>query len=48
MKKTSGHGPKNIEGVTSEAMKKHGRNLARAMYQAKGKGLHKHSGGRGR
>jgi len=47
MKKQSGHGPKDIEGVTGEAMKKYGRNLARAMYQAKGKGLNKHSGGRG-
>jgi len=47
MKKHGGHGPKNIEGVTGEAMKKYGRNLARAMNQAKGKGLHKHSG-RGR
>jgi hypothetical protein len=47
MKKHTGHGPKNIEGVTGEAMKKYGRNLARAMYQAKSKTPHK-SSGRGR
>jgi len=47
MKKQEHKGPQKIEGVTGESMKKYGRNLARAMYQAKGKGLHKHSG-RGR
>lgn len=49
MKKHEQKGPHKIEGVTGESMKKYGRNLARAMYQAKGmpKGLHKNSG-RGR
>jgi hypothetical protein len=48
MSKKEGHGPRKIEGVSGESMKKHGRNMARAMYQAKGNPLpHKH-GGRGK
>jgi hypothetical protein len=46
--KTRENKPHKIEGVTGEAMKKYGRNLARAMYQSKGSGLPSKKGGRGR
>jgi hypothetical protein len=48
MKKQESKGPRKIEGVAGESMKKYGRNLARAMYQSKGSGLPPKQGGRGR